>query len=85
MELGIIQKKNNELQYGFVEVSKSRRVFFSGQTQFAGSISFEKLEVGDRVEIEVTETERGLFASSLSPTTQLPKVPIKPIDATVQL
>ena len=85
MELGIVQKKNNELRYGFVEVSKGRRVFFSGQTQFANPVSFENLEVGDRVEIAVTETERGLFATSLSSAAQLPKAPIKPVAASVQL
>jgi cold shock CspA family protein len=85
MELGFVQKKNNELRYGFVEVSKGRRVFFSGQTQFAEPISFDKLEVGDRVEVEVTDTERGLFATSLSSAVQSPKIPGKPVVAPVQL
>jgi cold shock CspA family protein len=63
--IGQISKKNEELSYGFVAVKGSEDVFFSPKTEFSHT-DFASLRVGDKVKIIVTETERGLFASSLS-------------------
>ncbi len=66
MELsGEITKKNEDLGYGFISVKGSEDVFFSPDTEYAGT-SFATLKVGEKVKIKVTETQRGLFASALS-------------------
>lgn len=71
---GEIIKKNDELGYGFVSVKGSEDVFFSPDTVYSGT-SFASLKVGEKVRLKVSETERGLFASSLSPAIQKKKSP----------
>lgn len=64
MELvGKITKKNDDLNYGFVNVPKLGDIFFSKDTTFSNT-SFEELNVGQKVKILATETPRGLFATS---------------------
>lgn|GEM_PF-3371400 len=62
---GQITKKNNDLGYGFISVKGHDDVFFSPKTEYI-STDFGSLSVGDKVQIIITETERGLFATSLS-------------------
>ncbi len=67
MELfGQIIKKSDELSYGFVSVKGSEDIFFSPDTEYS-LITFGSLKVGDKVKIQVKETDRGLFATSLTP------------------
>ena len=61
---GQIIKKNNDLGYGFVSVKGYDNVFFSPNTEYI-STDFESLNIGDKVQVKITETPRGLFASSL--------------------
>ena len=66
MELkGQIAKKNNELGYGFITVKGHDDIFFSPKTEYIAT-DFDSLRVGDKVQIKITETDRGLFAQSLS-------------------
>lgn len=66
MELkGQIAKKNNELGYGFITVKGHDDIFFSPKTEYIAT-DFDSLRVGDKVQIKITETDRGLFAESLS-------------------
>lgn len=69
---GSISKINTDLRYGFVEVPKMGKVFFSKNTVYANT-TFTKLEIGMKVKISAKETERGLFAESLSLTSLKPK------------
>lgn len=62
---GEIAKKNNELGYGFVSVKGYDDVFISPDTEYNGT-SFSNLKIGEKVALKVSETERGLFATSLS-------------------
>lgn len=71
---GEITKKNEELGYGFVSVKGSEDVFFSPDTVYSGT-SFANLKVGEKVTLRISETERGLFASALSPAFQKRKSP----------
>lgn len=61
--IGQIIKKNNDLGYGFVAVKGSEDIFFSPKTGYI-STNFESFNIGDKVKIEVTETDRGLFANT---------------------
>lgn len=61
---GRIIKLNNELNYGFIKVPKLGDVFFSEDSSFDG-LTFTGLKIDQKVQIEVTETERGLFAKSV--------------------
>lgn len=63
--LGEITKKNEDLNYGFITVKGSDDIFFSPDTEYAGT-SFSSLRVGEKVRIKIIETQRGLFAASLS-------------------
>lgn len=72
--IGQIIKKNKDLGYGFVAVKGSDDIFFSPKTEFI-STNFEVLSIGDKVKIEVIETDRGLFASSLSVVLKKEKTP----------
>ncbi len=71
---GEIKKKNEELNYGFVSVKGSDDVFFSPDTQYS-AVTFGSLKVGDKVKIQVKETDRGLFATSLTPVISKRKSP----------
>lgn len=62
---GEISKKNEDLGYGFVAVKGSEDVFFSPDSVYS-DIAFADLKIGQKVRVVVTETERGLFAVSLS-------------------
>jgi cold shock CspA family protein len=61
---GRISKLNPELGYGFVQCPMGEEVFFSPDTVLQGVV-LEDLKVNDRVEVEVTETDRGAFAKTL--------------------
>jgi cold shock CspA family protein len=61
---GKISKINSELGYGFVQCGKAGEVFFSAQTSYSGT-AFDSLKVDDQVQVQITETERGLFAEKL--------------------
>lgn len=67
---GKVSKINAELGYGFVACPKNGEVFFSTETGFSGT-SFEHLRLGDSVQVEIVETDRGQFARSLEK--ELPK------------
>lgn len=62
---GKISKIHSDLNFGMVSVPKHGKVFFSSETMF-GSFSFNDFKTDDDVELEFIETERGLFAKSLS-------------------
>ena len=72
--IGQITKKNDELSYGFVSVKGSEDVFFSPDTEYS-LITFGSLNVGDKVKIQVKETDRGLFATTLTPAVSKRKSP----------
>jgi cold shock CspA family protein len=64
MELmGKITKKNDDLNYGFVNVPKLGDIFFSKDTAFTNT-SFEDILIGQKVKITAVETPRGLFAAN---------------------
>jgi hypothetical protein len=64
---GKISKIHSDLNFGMVTVPKHGKVFFSSETTF-GSCSFDDFKKDDDVELEFIETERGLFAKTLSKT-----------------
>jgi len=64
---GIITKLNDELKYGFLKVPKLGDIFFSEDSTLTGGLDFDGLKVGQKLQIEMIETERGMFAKSLSP------------------
>jgi cold shock CspA family protein len=68
---GTIAKLNEELKYGFLKVPKLGDVFFSVDSTLSDNLSFDSLEVGQKLQIEMIETERGMFAKSLA--LQMPK------------
>lgn len=65
LKTGKILKINNDLKYGFVKVQKLGDVFYSLKTSFQET-NFETLKVNDRVNLSIVDTDRGLFAESLS-------------------
>ena len=68
---GTITKLNDELKYGFLKVSNLGDIFFSEDSTLSGNLTFDSLEVGQKLQIKMIETERGMFAKSLSE--ELPK------------
>ena len=62
---GKINKINEDLGYGFIKCPKLDDVFFSEKSTLLG-VTFTQLKVNDSVRVLVKETERGLFAESLS-------------------
>lgn len=62
---GKIFKIHSDLNFGMVTVPKHGKIFFSSETVF-GASSFDDFKTDDDVELEFVETERGLFAKSLS-------------------
>ena len=64
---GIITKLNDELKYGFLKVPKLGDIFFSEDSSLTGGLNFDGLKVGQKLQIELIETKRGMFAKSLSP------------------
>jgi hypothetical protein len=64
---GKISKIHSDLNFGMVTVPKHGKIFFSSETVF-GNSSFDEFKTDDDVELEFVETERGLFAKSLSKT-----------------
>ena len=76
MELiGKITTKNDDLNYGFVNVPKLGDIFFSKDTEFS-NINFNDLQVGQKVQITAVETPRGLFATNF----QLAPERTKPVE-----
>jgi hypothetical protein len=64
---GKISKIHSDLNFGMVTVPKHGKIFFSSETVF-GTSSFNDFNTDDDVELEFIETDRGLFAKSLSKT-----------------
>jgi cold shock CspA family protein len=64
---GTITKLNDELKYGFIKVPKLGDVFFSEESKFTEGLIFDGLKVGQKLQIEMIKTERGMFAKTLSP------------------
>ncbi len=62
---GIIRRIMPEIGFGAVYDKKNKRdVYFSTVTEFTNT-KYEKLKEGDKVEVLVVRTARGLFAKSL--------------------
>ena len=57
---GRVEKIHTDLTFGMAIVPKHGKVFFSDETIF-GSFKFQDFKVGDDVELEFFETERGFF------------------------
>ena len=70
---GKISKIHSDLNFGMVTVPKHGKVFFSSET-ILGSFRFDDFKTDDDVELEFIETERGLFAKSLSKTVSKSKL-----------
>ena len=69
MVKGKISDITTGLSGGFIKCkSLPEEVFFSSVTQYLDT-TYEALEVGQDVQVEVIETPRGLFAQSLQPVT----------------
>lgn len=66
------------MQYGFVKVKDMENVFFNNTISSFLNTSFEDLKIGDRVRIAVKQTDRGLFAESLTLSTRRPQKDISP-------
>lgn len=62
--IGKISKIHSELSFGMVVTENKEKIFFSDETVF-GTFQFKDFTIGDEVELEFVETERGLFANSL--------------------
>ncbi len=69
---GKISKIHSDLNFGMVTVPKYGKIFFSSETAF-GSYSFDDFKTDEEVELEFIETERGMFAKSLSKSTSKSK------------
>lgn len=58
-------KNTGHIQYGFAKVKELKdSAFFAPKNNYSGT-DFEDLKVGDKVTVEVAETERGLMATSI--------------------
>jgi hypothetical protein len=64
---GKISKIHSDLNFGMITVPKHGKVFFSSETTLS-SARFDDFKTDDDVELEFIETERGLFAKTLSKT-----------------
>ncbi len=63
---GVIRRIMPEIGFGAVHDKKNRRdVYFSTVTEFTNT-TYKNLNEGDKVEVLVVRTARGLFAKSLS-------------------
>ena len=62
---GKIEKIHSDLSFGMVITKNKQKVFFSDETSF-GAFQFSDFKIGDEVELEFIETDRGLFANSLA-------------------
>jgi hypothetical protein len=60
-EILIISK---ESEYGFIANLEIGAIFFSSETNYRG-ISFSDLAIDDKVTVEVVDTPKGFFATSL--------------------
>ena len=63
--VGKIEKIHSDLSFGMVITKNKQKVFFSDETIF-GAFQFRDFKIGDEVELEFIETDRGLFANSLA-------------------
>ena len=62
---GVIRRVMPEIGFGAVYDKKNKRdVYFSTVTEFTNT-KYEELKEGDKVEVLVVRTARGLFAKSL--------------------
>ena len=64
---GTIKNINNELNYGFITVPKLGDVFVSEDTDFTQKLSFHDLKEGQKIQVNIIDTERGLFAKEIAP------------------
>jgi cold shock CspA family protein len=69
---GIISKVNQDLGYGFI-TSNLGEVFFNEETSYSDG-DFQSLKIGEKVKIKVSETSRGLFATTVQVVTNEKKV-----------
>ena len=73
---GVIRRVMPEIGFGAVYDKKNKQdVYFSTVTEFINT-EYNKLHEGDKVEVLVVRTSRGLFAKNLSLKTA--KVALKP-------
>lgn len=63
--VGKISKIHNELRFGMAITKNKEKIFFSDETSF-GKFQFVDFKIGDEVELNFLETERGLFAQSMT-------------------
>ena len=56
-----------ECQVGFINTKDVEDIFFSAKHSKFSNTSFDKLKVGDKVNIEYVNTPRGFFAERLQP------------------
>lgn len=61
---GKIEKIHSDLSFGMVITKNKQKIFFSDESSF-GILRFHDFKVGDDVEIEFFETNRGLFAREM--------------------
>jgi len=61
---GKISKIHSDLSFGMAITKSKQKIFFSDETSF-GEFLFQDFKIGDEVELEFLETERGLFARSM--------------------
>ncbi len=59
-----ISKIHSDLCFGMAITISKEKIFFSNETLF-GDFRFQDIKIGDEVDLEFFETERGLFAKSL--------------------
>jgi cold shock CspA family protein len=62
--VGKIEKIHSDLSFGMVITKNKQKVFFSDETIF-GAFQFRDFKIGDEVDLEFIETDRGLFAREL--------------------
>jgi hypothetical protein len=60
-----ISKIHTELRFGMAITKNKEKIFFSDETSF-GKLQFVDFKIGDEVELNFLETERGLFAQSMA-------------------
>ena len=59
---GKIEKIHSDLSFGMVITKNKQKIFFSDET-FFGAFQFSDFKMGDEVELEFIETDRGLIAN----------------------
>lgn len=63
---GKISKINYDLRYGFINSNKTQDIFFNEDSICQENrVLFSELNIDQRVNVNVKETERGLLATSM--------------------